>query len=178
MFPLDQLLDVQLLIESKRTYHTVNLFGLIAYTEQNPYVIKVLKDEDFWGSLNSRTKGWILYAVTPYNYLYGGGNANFIHHSLNIRPEEFPVLILLAIGPGGTMLQRNYPISGDSVDCTYKSLERIADIVTGSVKQIHPQYRSATSVHREASKALDAEFATMRWKKASHELAELIKGLK
>lgn len=178
MFPLDQLLDIQLLIKDKQTYHTANLFGVIAYTDHNPYVIKVLKDEDFWRSLNARTKGWILYAITPNVYRYGGGNAVFIHDSLGVKPEEFPVVILLSIGPRGTMIQRNYPIIGDTVDSTYKSIERIVSIITDSVGQIHPRYRTATSVHREATKALDADIARMKWKKAGQAFAEFIIGLK
>lgn len=53
MFPLEEMLNVDLLMSSKRQYHTANVFGFIAYSERNPYVAKVLRNEDFWNALNS-----------------------------------------------------------------------------------------------------------------------------
>lgn len=29
------------------------IYGFILYTDQDPYVVKVLRDEDFWNALNS-----------------------------------------------------------------------------------------------------------------------------
>lgn len=176
MFPLEQMLDVQFLIKDKKQYDTVNLFGIIAYTEQNPFVIKVLRDDDFWRSLNARTKGWILYAIKPNSRYYGGGNARYINDSLGLKPEDYPSLILLSIGPNRTMIQRNYPIKGDSTDSMYQFIENIVKIITDSVDRIRPQYRSSTNVHREATGALDAELATKHWKRVSSAFFELIRG--
>lgn len=174
MLPLDRMLDVQLLIKDKSTYKTANIFGVIAYTDQNPYVIKVLQDEVFWNSLNARTKGWILYAIKPNSNYYKGGNAGFINNSLGVKPDDLPQLILLSIGSNQTMMQRNYPIAGDSIESTYNSIAKTIDIITTSVEGILPDYKSATSVHREAVKALDAELATKRWKRVSYEFIKLV----
>ena len=84
MFPLNEMLTAELLIRDKSACRTANLFGLIAYSERNPFMVKVLRDKDFWNSLNSRTEGWILYAVKPDSRFYGGGNAAFVDKSLGL----------------------------------------------------------------------------------------------
>ncbi len=167
MFSLSEMLTSELLIRDKRASRTANIFGLIAYSERNPYVVKVLRDKDFWNSLNTRTEGWILYAVKPDSRYYGGGNARFIDDSLGLTPKDYPQLIILSIGQDQTLMQRNYPIKSDSLESTYNSIESNVDIVTRSLEKIWPTFRNSTNVHREVIKALDAELATANWKKVA-----------
>lgn len=174
MFSLDQMLNVELLIKDKRKYGTANIFGFIAYSDRNPYIVKVLKDKDFWNSLNARTEGWILYAIKPDSKYYGGGNADYINRSLGLEPNGYPELVILSIGSNRVMMQRNYPISDDSVDDAYKSIERQINTVTAAVKKIYPEYRSSTNVSREVIKALDAELGSGRWKVVAKELVSII----
>ena len=174
MFPLEKMLNVELLMDSKRQYHTANVFGFIAYSERNPYVAKVLKDKDFWKSLNAKSDGWILYAIKPDSDYFGGGNADYINESLGLKPEEYPQLVILAIGSNQVMMQRNYPISDKSEDDAYKSIEHNVDVITAAVKRIHPNYKSAAGVHREVVSALDAELASGRWKKVAGVLGRFL----
>ena len=174
MFPLEEMLNVDLLMDCKRQYHTTNVFGFIAYSERNPYVAKVLQDKDFWKSLNARSEGWILYAIKPDSEYFKGGNADYINDSLGLKPEEYPQLVILAIGSDQVMMQRNYPISDNSVDDAYKSIKNNVDVITAAVKRIHPNYKSATGVHREVLTALDAELASGRWKRVAKLLAKFL----
>ena len=42
------------------------IYGFILYTEQDPYVAKVLRDDDFWVSLDSISgSNWPIFAVRP-----------------------------------------------------------------------------------------------------------------
>ena len=177
MFPLSEMLTTELLIRDKRACHTANIFGLIAYSERNPFVVKVLRDKDFWNSLNSRTEGWILYAVKPDDKYYGGGNAAYIDESLGLTPKDYPQLIILSIGQDRVMKQRNYPIESNSLESTYNSIEANVEVVTKSVEKILPNYKNSTNVYREVVKALDAELATSRWKKVASGMIELVKFL-
>lgn len=176
MFPLEDLLNVELLIKDRQKHRTSNIFGFIAYSDKNPYVKKVIKDKDFWQSLDARTEGWILYAVKPDSQRYGGGNAIFVDDSLGLKPEDYPQLIILGIGPNQTMLQKNYPIEGHTIDSTYESIEKSIDLVTRTLGQIQPEYRSSTRVHREVVKAVNAELSSGRWKKVSYALVQFLKG--
>lgn len=174
MFPLEQMMSVNLLIRDKQQVRTANIFGLIAYSDRNPYVVKVLRDHDFWNSLNARTEGWILYAVKPESEYYQGGNADYINSCLGVKPEDYPQLIILGIGSDKVMKQSNYPITGYSVESVYESIERSIDTVTATLNKIHPQYKGSTNVYREVVEALDAELASKRWKRVSQGLKDLV----
>ncbi len=78
---------------------------------------------------------------------------------------------MLGIGSDQVMMQRNYKISGDSEEGVYNSIEKNIDTITLAVKEINPEFRNSTRVHREAVLALDAELASSRWKKATKEFA-------
>ena len=177
MFPLDRMLSVDLLIRDKKIYKTANIFGLIAYSERNPFVVKVMRDSDFWNSLNTRTDGWILYAVKPESDYYAGGNADYINQCLGLKPEDYPQLIILGIGTDRIMKQRNYPIAGDSVESVYKSIEKNIDLVSASVKKIYPDYKTSTNVFREVVASLDAELASVKWKRVASGLKEMVLSL-
>ena len=158
MLPLDKMISVQLLIKDRQQYRTANIFGFIAYSERNPYVIKVLQDNVFWQSLNARTEGWILYAIKPNSSYFGGGNAEYINQCLGMQPNDYPQLVILGI---------------DSVETVYNSIEKNIDTITSALEFIYPEFKNSTRVHREVIKALDAELASARWKKAGKELASL-----
>lgn len=58
---------------------TDKIFCLLLYTKKNPHVVKCLKDDDYWGSLNERSgKLFNIYAVRPKtgNYGISGNNSN------------------------------------------------------------------------------------------------------
>ena len=177
MFPLEKMLSVDLLIKDKRQYRTANIFGFIAYSERNPYIAKVLKDELFWKSLNARAEGWILYAIKPDSVYFKDGNALYINESLGLKPKDYPQLVILGIGSNQVMMQRNYPISDKSIDDAYASIEKNINIVSAAIEKIYPEYKSSTHVHREVIQALDAELATEKWKRAAHALAEFVQRL-
>ena len=174
MLPLDQMLSVDLLIRDKKIYRTANIFGFIAYSERNPFVVKVMRDRDYWNSMNIRTTGWVLYALKPESEYYAGGNADYINQCLGLKPEDYPQLIILGIGSDRVMKQRNYPITGDSVEGVYMSIEKNIDIVSASVKKIFPDYKSSTNVFREVVASLDAELFSTRWKRVASELREIV----
>jgi len=168
------MLSVDLLIKDKKTYRTANIFGFVAYSARNPFVVKVMSDRDFWDSLNARTAGWILYAVNPKSEYYAGGNAEYVNQCLGLKPEDYPQLIILGIGSDRIMQQRNYPISGDSVESVYNLIEKIVDIISASVKRIHPKYKNSTNVFREVTASLDAELATAKWTHFSSDFMKIV----
>ena len=177
MLPLDKMLTVQKLIEDRSSFRTMNIFGIIVYTEEHPYIIKVLRDKDYCASLNAKTKNWILYAIKPDNN-HGHLTKEYILPQLGISDsKELPLLVIVAIGPNRTLLQRNYQIDDKDEDTAYRSLAEQVSIVTEAASRIIPEYRSSTNVHREAIKALEAEMASKKWKTMTEAFVRLIKYL-
>ena len=64
------------------------IFGFILYTEKDPYVAKVLRDEDFWKSLDGISgDNWPIFAVRPMEkgyYQYSGDGKNSIGFMVQI----------------------------------------------------------------------------------------------
>lgn len=177
MLPLDRMINVQKLIQDKSSYGTMNLFGIIVYTEANPYVAKVLRDQDFWKSLNMRTKDWILYALEPKGE-YGHLTENYILPQLGIKDShELPQLVMLALGPetDGILKQQGFLIDDKDLDSTYHSIEEQINVITDAASRIYPEYRSSTNVHREVVRALDTDRLMNKWKKAKEPFQDLVK---
>lgn len=155
----------------------MNIFGLIVYTEEHPYIIKVLRDNDYWASLNAKTKNWILYAIKPdddYSHL----TKEYILPQLGINDsKELPLLVIVAIGLDRSFLQRSFQIDDKDENTAYRSIMEQVSIVTEAASRIIPEYRSSTNVHREAIKAIESELATKKWKKMTDAFVRLIKSL-
>ena len=177
MLPLSRMLTVEKMMTDKVTYGTMNLFGIIVYTEEHPFVVRMLKNQEFWESLNSRTRGWILYAVRPDNR-HRHLTEDYLLPQLGIKDsEDLPQLILLATSSNGEIKQQNYPIDDSDENAAYRSIEKILKIVRVAAKKINPEELDGPNVHREITAAIDAELATARWKRISSELAKFVFGL-
>ena len=59
---------------------------------------------------------------------------------MGLKPKEYPQLVMLGIGSNRVMMQRNYPISDESVDDAYASIEKNIDIVSAEMERIYPEY--------------------------------------
>ena len=177
MLPLKQMLTAEKLMADKAILGTMNLFGVLVYTEEHPYIAMMLRNKDFWRSLNSRTRGWILYSVRPeddYMHL----TEEYLLPQLGIqRSEDLPQLVILAMTPEGTILQQNFPIDDSNVDNAYHSLENTVGIVSDALKKIIPSERNGINVHREVVASLRSELAKCHWKRVSSEFARFVFGL-
>lgn len=177
MLPLESMLNTQLLIRDRVTYKTANIFGVIAYTVENPHIVKVLRDRDYWASLNSRTINWILYAVQP-DGKYAHLTEEYILPQMGVeKKEDLPLLVVFAIGPDGQYLQQSYAIDDCDEQTAYGSIESIVNTITETVRNIAPENLSSTNVIREVKKNLDAELAKKQWKKVTGATKELLKAL-
>lgn len=170
------MLNTQLLIRDRATYKTANVFGVIAYTVENPHVVKVLRDKDYWASLNSRTDNWILYAVEP-DGDYAHLTETYILPQMGVKKGDLPLLIVFAIGPEGQYLQRSYAIDDRDEITAYGSIQSIVKTITETIRDIAPGNLSSANVIREVKKNLDAELAKKQWKTVTVEMKELMKAL-
>ena len=172
MLPLDKMMNVQQLIKDRMTYKTANVFGMIVYTEENPHIVKVLRDQDYWNSLNARTKNWILYAVKPddnYSHLLD----SYIMPQLGLSTNRsLPLLIVFAEDSNQIIYQREYDIDDSSVTVAYQSIEATVKTISDAVSAIFPENLSSLNVFREVEKALDAELSKKHWKKVTSEMAK------
>lgn len=177
MLSLDRMLDIKQLLIDRKSYHTANIFGVIVYTVENPHIVKVLRDSDYWDSLNARTKGWILYAIRPDDH-YAHLTEGYLLPQLGVAAKRvLPCLIIFAVGPNQEIYQREYPIEDKDIEAAYDSIKRTVKLVTNSVKEILSQYLLGPNVYREVVKSLDAELALKQWKIVSVEVKKWVQSM-
>lgn len=67
MIPFDKECGLSLVKDIVRGDESLSrIYGFILYTDKDPFVAKVLRDEDFWQALNSISgPSWPIFAVRP-----------------------------------------------------------------------------------------------------------------
>ncbi len=183
MFPIYEDIDRTKLIADKSRRGTANLFGIIAYTDANPNIKKVLRDSDYWDSFNYMSVGWIVYAIRPeYGQnvtFYTDENGNRRERKtfelnydflkdFGINPEDsFPLFIIAALVDNNQIQAIRIPIDDSTEDKTSESIREIIDMATRVIRNVEPRYRSSTHVLREVEAELNAIKARASYNKAS-----------
>ena len=183
MYPIYTDINRTKLITDKSRRGTANLFGIIAYTDANPNIKKVLRDADNWDCFNYLSAGWIIYAIRPeygqhvtyftdengyrrerkafeYNY-------DFLQ-DFGISPDEtFPLFIIAALAEDDHIQSIRVPIDDSTLDSAKNSIQFIVVTATETISRIESQYKSSTYVLREVEAELAALEAKASFNKAS-----------
>lgn len=173
------------------------IYGFILYTEQNPYVVKVLQDNAFWNALDSISGcNWPIFAVRPLqpgqNVIKGGRYGLGMLVSVWDEPtenipvlldfglkdsEELPLFVVFMWDDQDELNEVAIPIRGTDVDSTYRSLEEIVKVISVTEKNILPQYKQTVSVFRNvkaALEALDFKYKAVQRGKILKKIADLL----
>lgn len=152
------------------------IYGFILYTVQDPYVAKVLRDDDFWKSLDSISgANWPIFAVRPLQKgrsKYPGSHNGEISFMIPIWDEpsvnlpiltEFgfadskllPVFVAFMWDDEDKLNAVTIPIRGNDIDTTYQSIREIVTTIAAVEREILPEYKGTVNVFREVKSALD-----------------------
>jgi len=181
------LLDLVARYRSMAEIHDV--FGLILYTDENPYMAKVLRDDDFWKALDTKSgKHWVIFSIRPEKghtvtrlpeSLPGVIQMmRMIHewrepvHNLKLLTllgipdtEALPILLVFAQPKEGDLLRAAFSISGASSDETYASLERAVTAASNAIKNVRPEnLKNTFEVFNLVDAAAKQEVALQRFK--------------
>ena len=120
------------------------VYGFILYTEKNPYVAKVLRDEDFWDALDCISgSNWPIFSVRPLRkgqYNNPTSDGNYISYMMptwnepmcNIpvlhdfglkKSEDLPLFVVFMWDDNDELREIAIPIRGNDVDSVYHSIE-------------------------------------------------------
>ena len=192
MFPIYKDIDRTQLIVDRRQYGTANLFGIIAYTDANPNIKRLLRDADEWNNIDYISCGWIIYAIQPE---YGQrvafskddesgrrpyGNFEFNYDFLQDfgidSSEWFPMLIVCALAKDDKIESIRIPIDDSSKEAAAASIQEAVKDVTATLKKVEVPDKDSTQVLREVEKALKAKRVKTSLNKASRAFMEFFFG--
>ena len=186
MFSIYSDLDRTKLIVDRSKMGTANLFGIIAYTDANPNIKRVLRDPDSWNCFDDLSIGWIVYAIRPDNgQRVRFNNPETTELELNYdflndfginSAEEFPLFLLVGLSKNDSLNIISVPIDDSSTDNAENSIKNTIKMITGVLKAIAMENRRSTAVLR----AIEAELGSIQAKafsrKVSRALIQFIKG--
>lgn len=154
------------------------IYGFILYTEQDPYVAKVLRDDDFWNALDSVSgANWPIFAARPLSKgFYKRPSSNDLNsigfmvrtwdepcenipvlHDFGLKnTEKLPLFIAFMWDDNDELNQVAIPITGRTVDDVYHSIEEIVKAITKAEVAVEPQYKRSVNVFRNIVTELDA----------------------
>ena len=134
----------------------VKIIGLIVYTERDPFLIKCLRDEDYWKSLDLASgQKWIIFSVKPKPGSYetpktpkGGfgflvpiwkepaDNEKILNY-LNIEStKDLPLLFVMHLNKAGEMLMSAIKIAGKTPEETYVNLQNLILELTAVIERV------------------------------------------
>lgn len=175
------------LIELVNEFHTSELqtriFGLILYSDESPYVKKMLEDTDFWKALDEKSgKKWYIFAIKSKQGHFEIPKTKSDQFAFMIpiwkEPEEnkelledfevdstknLPLFITFFIGKDNELTKYQLPIEGKNVDSIYESTANIIDEITEAIDKIElDNYENTEGL----TNALDALFENrIKWNK-------------
>ena len=154
------------------------IYGFILYTDCNPYVAKVLRDNDFWKALDSISgNNWPIFAVRPLrkgNYsLPASSRSDIISYMVPtwVEPKtnmqvlrdfglektnRLPLFVAFMWDDTDELNQVAIPIEGKNTDAVYNSIEEIVKVITKAEAEVLPQYKGTVNVFRNIVTELNA----------------------
>lgn len=177
------------------------IYGFILYTEQDPYVAKVLRDDDFWNALNSISgANWPIFAVRPLSkgsYASPSNGSGCLRYMIPTRfepsnnmqilydfglkdTENLPLFVAFMWDDDDKLNQVAIPIIGKDVDAVYHSLEEIVKVIAKAEAAVLPQYKRTVNVFRNILTELDAlrfKYLLVNRGKSTFRILEFFKSL-
>lgn len=144
--------------KSKKEVHEI--FGVILYTEANPLIVKLLRDEDYWKALDKNSGlRWPLFSVraalgqTTIEIPRSKPGVMTLMRSIPIWNEpsqnenllqffgmedtrDLPLLLVFMESFDGEILRISFKISGDTVEASYKSLNMAIQVIVGAIDRV------------------------------------------
>lgn len=134
----------------------VKIFGLIVYTDRDPFLIKCLRDDDYWKSLDLVSgQKWVILSVKPKPGSYetpetpksGFGflvpiwkepaDNEKILDFLNIEStKDLPLLFVMNLNEAGEVLMSAIKITGKTPEETYVNLQNLILELTAVIERI------------------------------------------
>lgn len=200
MFPFEKTCGLKIIKDLVKGDKTLSrIYGFILYTDKDPYIAKVLRDEDFWNALDSISgANWPIFAVRPLckgqyslpssshsgiiGYMvptWAEPRANMqVLHDFGLKDSEnLPLFVAFMWDDADELNQVAIPIEGKDIDTVYNSIEEIVKVITNAEAEVLPQYKGTVNVFRNIVtelKALEFRHTVIKRGKIAFRLSEFL----
>lgn len=159
------------LVEQYKTRENVhNVFGVILYTDRNPFVLKMLRDDDFWNALHEISgPRWPIFAIRPASgyktsrvprstasakklmvpitrWHEPSANRELLETFKIADTRQLPMLLVFAEGNKGEVLQIAFKIKDADQNSCYKSLKSIVEKCAEAIEKVTAENIKNTEV--------------------------------
>ena len=145
----------------EKSVGTYRIYEFIMYTRSHSYIVKVLRDNDFWNELNEISGDkWSIFSVKPFNdgyYEYPRSNGNYMHMMIPIWHEpndnrkcldlffldeskDLPCFIAFILTDTDELAQVTWQLDNTSEDNAFKSIREVVKLITNTLEPILLQY--------------------------------------
>lgn len=151
--------------------------GFILYTRKHANVAKILKDDDYWNSLDELSgPNWPIFAVRPlesgycsFRGRYDPGTINMMlptYHdpNANIRVLKYfgleeagdlPCFIVFMWDDNNQLRQIDWKVNDYSIETAYNSIKEVVELISKAEQEILPEYKMSTSVFRQVKSEIE-----------------------
>ena len=159
------------LLRDKCNESNSRIYGFILYTKGNPYVVKALKDQEFWDALDDLSgPNWTIFSVKPKPHQetnqsrgyakmrivkpVNGDNNKFLNFFGITDMDMLPCFMAFIWGDDGKLKTIACKIASEPETAVYKSLEEIVKIISKVEAQIPEEEKTTELVFQKVEKAL------------------------
>ncbi len=176
MFPIQEKCGLRIIKDLVNDSSLSRVYGFILYTERDPFVVKVLRDDDYWNALD-RLSGvnWPIFAVKPLKkgeYKVMGGSSGFsflvrawdepqynipIIQEFGLKDsEKLPLFVVFMWDDDDQLHRLAIPIKGNDESSVYNSIKKIVKTVSDAEQRILPEYKRTEAVFNNVKADLEA----------------------
>lgn len=188
MYPIQKEYGLELIKSLVDDNNLSRIYGFILYTRDNPYVVKVLRDEDFWNALDCISgPNWPIFAVKPLEKGYYKTQGSSIPGAMGFmmptweeprtntqiladfglsNSKDLPCFVAFMWDDNGDLHSITVPICGNDIDSVYYSIDNIVRIIKETEEIISPEYKHNVEVFRNVSDQLNALKFKHKFKKS------------
>ena len=117
-----------------------NIYGFILFTDEHPYMKKVMRDEDFWLEFNDKSGiNWPIFSIKALDQQDIDYNKKALtFFNLDNVEKDLPCIVIFALDSKNEELayQRTYKIKGNNIDEVHNSIKRVIETVADIEKTI------------------------------------------
>lgn len=159
-----------------------NLMGFILYTDKNPFIKKLLRDNDYWKALDKISgKDWAIFAIKPDSgdYEIPISNENSLSMMVPVWKEpksnlkllkefglkdtsDLPMLLIVSQNDNGEILKCEFHLDETNENSVYNSLKEGIEVVSNELKYIKSKFKNNDTVYINVKGAIEHNLI---WKK-------------